>query len=1260
MITKLVRDFGTHEVCFSIESNSQLESGELAMLRWVIAESFEQSMTYARPAYERGSAVEIGPRHSIETPHSSNAISMCKAWGLDKVTRIEESRIYKLNGMTAEQLIVRQMDKMTQEVYPLGGFTSFNSGMLPEETQLILMLEEGEEALRKANKKIGLGMDEWDTGYYTKMFADLRRNPTDVEIVQVGNANSDHSRHWFFKGIQEIDGVKMPYTLLEMVMAPLQAIRERGGDDVTVLAFNDNVGALRGCVVPVFRPINPGRSSCFEIVNRLLHITASAETHNHPTMWSPYHGAATKIGGWLRDMFAGGRGSYVKHALAGYSLDNLFIPGYQIPGEVYGGEPSKTYAIALQILCEGIKGDYDYGNQFGVPTTGGYIRSFRQLVSGEQRGNRKPIFWGGGAGLIDDAHIKKHAPEREMLIVAIGGPAYPIGIGGGAASSMIQGQQDATLDFNSVQRGNGEMGNKTARVIRVCVEMGDKNPIESVHDQGAGGPSNVLTELMEAVGGKIDIRKINLGDKTMSVLAIWSAEYQERYGLLIRPENLELFQEICERERVNCEVLGEITGDGHVTVIDSIKKTTPVRLNLEKIIGKLPQKTFKSNRIPKKLLPPQLPSNLTLKHAIEITLQQLSAGSKGVLVHMVDRSVGGCVAQQQCCGRNQLPIGNVQVSAHDFFGLTGLATSVGENPLYLLIDAKAGARMAFGEMLTNMISAGGIDIPNIRCRVNCMAPAKLPGEGALLYDEYEALKDFMIELGFAADGGKDSSSLAATVDNEIIKSPGALVIEGVALMSDITKVLTPDVKDAGKTQLGLIDLGLGKNRMGGAALLQALNQLGDESPDADAKLLAGTWKAIQRLRSRGAILSLHDRSDGGLATAIIEMCLAGSCGLSLHSHSNFPFLFNQELGIVIEYYADDANLINTILRQEGAPPLTIIGATTGGRHANVFGINLPTLRQMYERTSHEISKLLTKNGVAVEEFENYKNVSRPVYHIPFIPKATTVTDKDFRPRCAVLREEGHNGDREMAAAFWAGGLNPKDVHMSDLLRGKETLDDFQGLIFPGGFSFMDVFGSAKGQAGVIKFNPQVSDMFDRYIARKNTFIFGDCNGFQLLTRLGIVPFRGLAEEFQPQLVKNRSEQFESRWIQIMVAHNTSIFTVGMEGLIFGVNVDHAEGNLVFPDANTLHEVLAQDLAPFFYVDEKGHPTERYPFNPNGSIKGIAALCSPCGRFFGAMPHIERAFLRWQCHHWPKEYNHIQISPWLRFFQNARQWCLEHR
>lgn len=1258
MLTRIVRKMGPYLACFNVETEGELTANEFSMLNWVCAETFEPQLTGAYPAFGEGAFVEIGPRLAVETPYSSSFVAMCHAMGLDKVTRVEESRLYAVEGGITRQAITAQhLDKMTQVVFPFGGIASFALDACPDPVHSVSVLEEGEAAVRRANKQLGLGMDAWDTDFYTRLFLRLGRNPTDVELLQIGNANSDHSRHWFWRGKQVIDGVEMPWSLIDIVRAPLLALAT--GHNVTELAFNDNVGASRGVLVPVLVPANPGAPSRFRIVHRLIHLTATAETHNHPTAIAPYPGAATGSGGRIRDNNAGGRGSITGFGLAGYAVGNLFIPGYQIAGEVVGGEMSERRASALRILIEGSDGVSDYGNQYGEPLIVGFARAYAQFVSGERREYGKPILFSGGIGRIEDEHKKKDEPLAGMLIVAIGGPAYAIGVGGGAASSMVQGANDAGLDLQSVQRGNGEMGHKTARVIRACIARGKKNPIRSIHDQGAGGPSNVLTELMGMMGGKVDIRKIALGDRTMSVLTIWSAEYQERYGLLIAPKDLPLFLRICRRERVNCEILGEVTGDGHVTVVDSSDNSTPVRLKLADILGDLPRKTFKSDHLPRRFEAPHLPDAFGVPEALRIVFQQLSVGSKKHLTDKVDRSVGGLVAQQQCCGPTQVPIGDVGILALSAHAFAGEAAAIGEKPLVTLIDPAAGVRMAFGEMLTNLLAAGsGPALEAVRCRLNWMWPAKLPGEGALLYDGVITARDTMIGYGIAADGGKDSSSMAVTIDGTLVKAPGTLVVTGYALIPDITKKFTPDIKLPGASCLGLIDLGQGKNRLGGSALLQSLNQLGDAAPDCDPQLMKAAWHAMQELMSEGLIVSYHDRSDGGLAATVVEMCLGGNCGTEVDATLSLEALFSEELGMVIEYRAEDEARIGQILASHGAPALQRLGNTLA-TDAQVFGIELTVLRQWWEATSHELAKLQTGGGTADQEFAGHSVLHHPVYRLGFEPTKTIIR-RGFRPQVAILREEGTNGDQEMAESFHLAGFDPVDVTMSDLLAGRINLDGFRGLAAAGGFSFMDVADSGKGQAATIRFNPMLAEMFTRFYERPDTFTLGVCNGCQLFALLGWVPWSGLEGTSQPRFVRNLSQRFESRWSQVLIRKSPSILFAGMEGSTLGIHVAHGEGRVYFPDPTVFEAVKAQYLAPLAYVGSSNEPTEEYPWNPNGSVEGITALCSVDGRHNAMMPHPERAFLPWQWPYWPKGWDAAQGSPWLRLFQNAYRWCETNR
>ena len=1273
MIYRMYRQMDSSlELGFYIETTSQLSQLEQRQLLWLVAETFEPSQTGTEPHLTSPDVVEIGPRISIETPFSSNAVSICQSMGLRQITRIERTHRHLIcNGQSADILLQTHLDLMTEQHYP-NGIESFDTGTLPEGVKEIDLMGRGQEALDDMNSALGLGMDARDLEYYQYLFTQvLHRNPTDVELFQLGNANSEHSRHWYFKGQIVIDGTPMPETLFAIVQRPLKSL---GSDNRSLVAFRDNAGVIKGFGTRLILPVNPGMPSAMCILAKVVHITCTAETHNHPTFVSPYNGAATGPGGEIRDGSAVGCGGISGIGVFGLFVGNLFIPGYEIPGEIVGyGKPSK-YASPLRILIEGSNGAFDYGNQIGRAVTLGFCRTFGQTVGGQWREPRKPILYSGGVGHLFNEHIIKGTPEVGMLIVRIGGPAYPVGVGGGSASSMMQGQNTEDLDFNSVQRGNAEMENRANRVIRACVEMGNQNPISSIHDQGAGGPSNVLTELLEPLGGQINIRGIVLGDKTMSVLKIWSAEFQEGYGLLIRPEQIELFMSVCKRERVNCEVLGAIDGRGNVVVEDSQNGTTPVALNLDQILTNMPQKTFESTRGTEGLKPLNLP-DVTVGEALRAVFKLPSVGSKGFLVHKVDRSVTGLVAQQQCCGIAQIPIANVSINAQSHFGLTGAASAVGEQPVKMLIDPRAGARMAVAEMLTNLASARISGMEDIRCRANWMWPAKLPFEGALLYDAAVAMSDLMVGLGIAVDGGKDSLSMAATISGELVKAPGSLVILGYAPVPDITKKVTPDIKEAGRSELWLIDLGLGKNRLGGSALAQAFNQLGDESPDVDSpKLLKNAFLAVQQMIDDGLILSLHDRSDGGLITAVAEMCMASCCGFSLsvpNAEELLASLFSEELGFIVE--VEQGEKIGQICKlcQSLGVPIYNVGKTLlstlcevhNGADQTFWDSSITDLRAWWESTCYEVEKLQMNPACAEEEHVARQSRlpsinAAPSYQLSFAPIATplAVLEADNKPRVAVLREEGTNGDREMQAACAAAGFAPWDVTMSDLLAGSINLDMFQGIIFAGGFSYKDVFDSAKGWAGTILFNDRLREMFDRFYVREDIFSLGVCNGCQLMALLGWVPWQGIASEMQPRFVHNTSGRFESRWVQVEVLPSPSVLLNGLEGSKLGIWVAHGEGRLVYPDQSIAQEVLKLKLAPLVYLDPYGEQTELYPYNPNGSPLGITALCSPDGRHLAMMPHPERCFRWWQWPWQPASWQRLNTSPWLRMFQNAREWC----
>ncbi|PKL72554.1 phosphoribosylformylglycinamidine synthase [Candidatus Kuenenbacteria bacterium HGW-Kuenenbacteria-1] len=1256
------------ENCYYIDTNSSLNKKEIKILTKILANGFIEKNISLVSKLNDEKVIEIGPRLNFATAFSSNAVSVCHNCGLKIIIRIEKAKRYDLNkNDDRNNFIKTNHDKMTEIVYEKK-LENFKTNLIPKPVYEVKILEQGIDALKKINKEMGLGMDDWDEQFYFNLFInDIKRNPTNVECFQLGQANSEHSRHWFFKGRMIIDGKEKEETLLEIVQSTLKANIAN-----SLIAFTDNSSAIKGYAIETIIPKTPGKVSYFIKTKKKYNFIFTAETHNFPTGIAPFSGAETGSGGRIRDVQATGKGSLVVAGTAGYAIGNLNIPKYNLVNENKNFKYPDNLASALKIQIDASNGVSDYGNKFGEPLIQGFNRSFGQILPDKTRQEWiKPILFSGGVGQIDNIHIKKYKVEIKMCIIQIGGPAYRIGMGGGAASSMIQGENKTELDFNAVQRGDAEIEQKINRVIRACVEMGNNNPIISIHDQGAGGPCNVLTELVEPIGGKIEIRKINLGDKTMSVLEIWGCEYQERQALLIKPNKLKLFLNICKREHSDCEILGTITGDGKIIVYDNENKSTPVNLELSKILGKMPKKIFKDTSLKMKLTPLIFPNNLSFEKALENVLHLPSVCSKRFLTTKVDRSVTGLIARQQCVGPLQLPLSDVAVIAQSHFNKTGAAISIGEQPIKILVNPEAGARMSVGEALTNIVWAKISKLENIKCSGNWMWPAKLPGEASRIYQSASAMRDLMIKLGIAIDGGKDSLSMATKMKNEIIKSPEELVISAYSSMPDINKVITPDIKYAGESELWIIDLGKSKCRLGGSALAQTVKQIGNQSPDVDdAEILKQSFLAIQELIEKDLIISGHDRSDGGLITTLLEMAFAGNCGLKIKTENNadkFAYYFNEELGYIIEVKNNLKKEFLKIINKYNLNNLTesiaktIIEKEIIINHNNelILKNSMQKLRDIWEETSHQINLLQTDPKCAQEEKNNIFNQQVLEYKISFKPQLTTqkILNSINKPKIAIIREEGSNGDREMASAFYSAGFEVWDVTMSDLHTEKIKLDKFRGIAFVGGFSYADVFASAKGWASNIKFNPKISEMFSNFYNRPDTFSLGVCNGCQLMTSIGWVPFKNIKVENQPMLIKNKSKRFESRWSNIKIKKSPSIMLKGMENSILGVWVAHGEGCFNFPDKLIYQEIINKNLAPIFFVDDKGEATEKYPFNPNGSINGITSLCSENGRHLAMMPHPERAFLKSQ---WPwmseKMKKELKASPWLKMFQNAYEWC----
>ncbi len=786
----------------------------------------------------------------------------------------------------------------------------------------------------------------------------------------------------------------------------------------------------------------------------------------------------------------------------------------------------------------------------------------------------------------------------------------------------------------------------------------------------------MLKEIVDPAGAKVEIRQVPLGDETLSVLEIWGAEYQENDALLLRPQHADLFRQLCEREMVTYAFVGRVTGDGRIVVHDERDGSTPVNMDLEAVLGDMPQKSFELERVPPKLEPLKLPDGLTVRTALDRVLRLLSVGSKRFLTTKVDRSVTGLIARQQCAGPLQVTVADVAVIAQSHFGTTGAATAIGEQPIKGLVDMGAMARMSVGEALTNLVWAQISALEDVRCSGNWMWAAKLPGEGAALHDAAVAMRDMMLELGIAVDGGKDSISMAARApgpdgEDETVKAPGSLVVSAYVTCPDITKTVTPDLKLPGTGRLLFVDLGRANCRLGGSALAQVYGQVGDVSPDVEnAKLLGRAFNAVQELISAGRVSAGHDRSDGGLVTTLLEMAFAGNCGIDIdirvaETDDPIAFLFSEELGLVLEVAPEnEAYALSTFVK--AAVPCAVIGETAADAEVRVkfnggevLVDDVSQLRDVWEETSFRLDWLQANPDCVDQERTGLSGRTGPKFHVPFTPTPTAKAILDSRDKIpvAILREEGSNGDREMTSAFYAAGFEPWDVVMSDLLTGRVDLRRFRGIVAVGGFSYADVLDSAKGWAGVIRFNEGLWSQFQEFYERADTFSLGVCNGCQLLALLGWVPWPGIPDEQQPRFIQNASGRFESRFAAAQIQKSPSIMLEGMEGATLGIWVAHGEGRAFFPEEGVLERVEDEQLAPIRFVDDENRITEAYPFNPNGSPRGIGGLCSPDGRHLVMMPHPERSFLKWQWGWMPESMKRdLEASPWLRMFQNAQRWC----
>jgi len=1279
---------------FLVDSVRALRSYELNKLKWLLKETYEPEM-FGEESFFQDNVMEVGPRLAIVTPNSTNAVSICSACGLDSVKRIEQTRRFSISLEKGSDLSPEQLndiyalihDRMTEQPY-LEPPKSFEPDIEPEPVQLIPLLENGIEILDDTNKKLGLALDKQMMQYVFEHYSKIGRNPTDVELFMFGQLNSEHCRHHLFKGNFVIDGKRMKKSLFDMIRSTTQA-----NPGNIVVAYEDNAAVTSGRPVNIFRPSDPVIPSAFTAGIEMISDAFKAETHNHPTTISADPGAGTGLGGNIRDIQGVGRGGTVLGALAIYNVANLLISGYDLPWEKeYAPHPSR-FQTPLEIIIEASNGASDYGNKFGVPLTAGSCTSYELINGGEHYGWKKTCMVAGNWGIINHVHALKEELHKGYLIVQIGGDRYPIGLGGGSGSSKDAGGQKADLDFDSVQRANPEMENRNESVIRACAELGDKSPIVSITDLGAGGECVALPEIVHPHGARYELRNIPCGDRTMSVLVFWCNESQESMVMIIKNRSLSILEQICDRNRCPMYVVGEVTADGKLVLTDkdapetaSREQRIPIDLDMEFLLANLPEMTIECESLPNQLSSLKLPKGLGILSALERVLRLLKVGSKNFLTRKVDRSVGGLSAQQQTVGPLQLTLADCAVSARSLFGTTGIATAIGEQPIKGLLKTEAGGRMSIGESLTNLVWAPIEDFSSINFSATWQWPCKQPGEDARLYSAVQATTDLCKELGLRIPVGKDSVSMTAwtTLNGKkhSIKSPGSVQMISFAPCSDITKVITPDIKKPGEDLFIMLDLSGGNKRLGGSVLAQVYEQLGDQTPDVDdPNLLRKGFEAVQELIEQDLVLSGHDVSDGGLITCLLEMAFAGNCGFDLEfgktgvfsGQDVFVSLFAEELALVFEILPADLQEVTKILHTYGfefEKNAVVLGKATKNpaiqikyQQRVVLDADMRELRDIWQQTSFELDKLQANPACAVAERDVNFDRKGPDYQLTFKPARTP--DKKMKagnkPKVAILREAGTNGAREMAGAFFAAGFEAWDVTMADIAEEKVSLEDFRGVAFSGGFSFADVLDAGKGWAGVIMFNEKIRDEFRAFCERDDTFSLGVCNGCQVMALLGWIPWRGIDIHKQPRFVRNESNIFESRFITVKIYPSPSIFLKDMAGSVLGAWVAHGEGRCLWPDEKIFNQAVdsKSNLAPIRFVDDDGKQTEQYPFNPNGSKLGITGICSRDGRHLALMPHPERGFQSWQWPFWPMEWTDLKVSPWLKLFQNARGWCEEN-
>jgi len=1214
------------------------------------------------------------PRFGTISPWSSKATDIAHNCGLEAVRRLERGVAYYLasdSPLTEEDIAaIRPLvhDRMTESlVAGMEDAARLFERHEPAPVATVPVVSGGRDALVEANGAMGLALSDDEIDYLVEHFQRSGRDPTDAELMMFAQANSEHCRHKIFNADWVVDGEAQPKSLFQMI----RNTHAKSPEGV-LSAYRDNAAVIEGW--PAERLMVEAGSRRYGFVQEDVPILIKVETHNHPTAISPFPGAATGSGGEIRDEGATGRGAKPKAGLAGFSVSHLRIPGFEQPWEAGGpGKPDRI-ATPLEIMIDGPIGAAAFNNEFGRPNLAGYFRTFEQPVGGVLRGYHKPIMIAGGLGNVRPDHVHKvDVPPGSKLIV-LGGPAMLIGLGGGAASSMSSGESTEDLDFASVQRGNPEMQRRAQEVIDACWSLGEANPILLIHDVGAGGLSNALPEVIDhsKLGGRIELREVPNDEPGMSPMAIWCNEAQERYVLAIPPERMDEFVAMCERERCPWACVGETTERRQLVVSDRHFANAPVDMPVNVLLGKPPRMTRDVRRVARD--GDALPDSLDLREAAYRVLRMPSVADKTFLITIGDRTVGGLTARDQMVGPWQVPVSDAAVTTSAHRGYTGEAMAMGERTPLASVDGPASGRMAVGEAVTNIAAAPIPHLGLVRLSANWMAACGETGEDAALYDTVHAVgEELCPALGIAIPVGKDSLSMktrwADAAGEKAVVAPLSLIVSAFAPVDDVRRTLTPQLAtDVGQTALVLVDLGEGRHRLGGSALAQAYGVFGNRTPDVDdPALLKSFFGAVQSMNRDGLLLAYHDRSDGGLFATLAEMAFASHTGIEadLAGLGDRPgaALFAEELGAVLQVREKDLDEVMGRLESAG------LGAVTHAlgrpkreqriviRHGDTVLIDerRVDLHRAWSETTWRMQSLRDHPDCAREEYDRLLDESDPglrgdASFDPAEDVAAPFVATGARPAVAILREQGVNSQMEMASAFLDAGFQPVDVHMSDIIAGRVTLDGFAGAVACGGFSYGDVLGAGEGWAKSILYNARARDQFEGFFARGDTFALGVCNGCQMFSALKeLIP----GAELWPRFVRNRSEQFEARLSLVRVEDTPSVLAAGMAGSTVPIAVSHGEGRAEFRDEAHLEACLGSGLVWLRYVDGYGNPAFTYPANPNGSPAGVAGLTTTDGRVTIAMPHPERVRRTvqnsWHPAHWGED------GPWMRLFRNARVW-----